>query len=78
MPVNCWWAKIPSANAVKFYGTGASLASQRLRLTALNAGVLGSLPGQVTRSHKPQLRPSTGKEINIILKNLWYICGLVF
>ena len=28
---------------------------------ATNAGGLGSIPGQRTRSHMPQLRPSTAK-----------------
>ena len=45
---------------------------QWLRLYALNAGGLGSIPGQGTRFHKPQLivhmpqlRPSTAKLINL-------------
>ena len=34
---------------------GTSLVGQWLRLCALNAGGLGSVPGQGTRSHTPQL-----------------------
>ena len=33
-----------------------SLVVQRLRLCVPNAGGLGSIPGQGTRSHMPQLR----------------------
>ena len=36
---------------------------QWLRLFALNAGGLGSIPGQGTRSYMPQLRPR-GSQIN--------------
>ena len=36
--------------------TGTSLVVQWLRLCAPNAGGLGSIPGQGTRSHMPQLR----------------------
>ena len=35
---------------------GTSLVVQWLRLHAPNAGSLGSIPGQGTRSHMPQLR----------------------
>ena len=38
------------------YITGTSLVTQWLRLQALNAGRPGSIPGQGTRSHMPQLR----------------------
>ena len=34
---------------------------QWVRLGPPNAGNTGSIPGQGTRSHKPQLRPTTGK-----------------
>ena len=34
---------------------------QWLRLCAPSAGGLGSIPGQGTRSHRPQLRPGTAK-----------------
>ena len=44
---------------------GTSMVVQWLRLQAPNAAGLGSVPGQGTRSHKPQLRPGTAKEINI-------------
>ena len=37
---------------------------QWLRPHAPNARGLGSIPGQGTRSHMPQLRPGTAKEIN--------------
>ena len=47
---------------------GTSLVVQWLRLRAPNAGGLGSIPGQGTRSHMlqlrvhmPQLRPGTAK-----------------
>ena len=40
---------------------GTSLVDQWLRLRTLNAGGLGSIPGQGTRSHMPQLRPSSAK-----------------
>ena len=43
------------ASASKFR-SGSSLVVQGLRLHALNAGGLGSIPGQRTRSHIPQLR----------------------
>ena len=33
--------------------TGTSLVAQELRLHAPNAGELGSIPGQGTRSHMP-------------------------
>ena len=36
---------------------GTSLMVQWLRLRAPDAGGLGSIPGQGTRSHMPQLRP---------------------
>ena len=36
--------------------SGTSLVVQWLRLRASNAGGLGSIPGQGTRSHVPQLR----------------------
>ena len=41
--------------------SGTSLAVQWLRLHAPNAGGLGSIFGQGTRSHMPQLRPGTAK-----------------
>ena len=40
---------------------GPSLVVQRLRLHAPNVGGLGSVPGQGTRSHIPQLRSSLVK-----------------
>ena len=39
-----------------------SLVVQWLRLHAPNAGPLGSIPGQGTRSHMLQLRPGTAKK----------------
>ena len=36
---------------------------QRLRLHAPNAGGPGSIPGQGTRSHIPQIRPGAAKQI---------------
>ena len=38
-----------------------SLLAQWLRLWAPNAGGLGSIPGQETRSHMLQLRPGAAK-----------------
>ena len=39
----------------------APLVAQQLRLWALNAGGLGSIPGQGTRSHMLQLEPRAAK-----------------
>ena len=36
---------------LKYCGLGTSLVAQWIRLHALNAGGLGSIPGQGTRSH---------------------------
>ena len=47
-------------NAVEF---GASLVVWWLRLHAPNAGSLGPIPGQGTRSHRPQPRPGVTKQI---------------
>ena len=42
-------------------------------LCAPNAGGPGSIPGQGKRSHMPQLRPGTDKEINkYIFKSYLY------
>ena len=41
--------------------SGASLVVQWLRLHAPNAGGKGSIPGQGTRFHMPQLRHGTKK-----------------
>ena len=49
-----WSAVSPIKNP--FIST--SLVVQWLRLCVPNAGDAGSIPGQGTRSHKPQLRPS--------------------
>jgi len=38
--------------------------------------VPGSIPGQETRSHMPQLRPSAAKQINIKAKEKWQPVGL--
>ena len=45
-----------------------------LRLNASNAGSLGSIPGQETRSRVLQLRPGIAKQIN---KNKYFLkdCG---
>ena len=40
----------------RLLGEGTSLVVQWLRLQAPNAGGLGLIPGQGTRSHTPQLR----------------------
>ena len=50
-----------------------SLIVQWLNLQAPNAGGLGSIPGQRTRSHMPQLKPSTAKQfffLSSILQDL--------
>ena len=50
---------------------GPSLAVQWLRLPAPNAGALGSIPAQRTRSHVPQLKdPAVLNEDRVQL-----ICG---
>ena len=41
---------------IKSGGLGNSLVVQWLRLPTPNAGGLGSIPGQGTRSHVPQLK----------------------
>ena len=46
------------------YIHGTPLVVQRLRLLASNAGGQGSIPGQGTRSHVPQLKPSAAEDIN--------------
>ena len=47
---------------------GTSLVVQWLRVQAPNAQGLGSTPGQQSRSHMLQLRPSTTKYIYIFFK----------
>ena len=47
--LHCGWKLKPT-------GLGASLAVQGLRLQAPVAGGLGSIPGQGTRPHRPQLK----------------------
>ena len=41
--------------------TGTSLVVQWLRLCTPNAGGPGSIPGQGTRSHMPQLKEPAGR-----------------
>ena len=48
--------------AIKTRGWGTSLVVQWLRLHPPDAEDLGSIPGQRTRSHMPQLRPMTAKK----------------
>ena len=50
-------------NTMKLIQLGASLMVQWLRFHAPNAGGLGSIPGQGTRSCMRQLRPSAAKLI---------------
>ena len=58
-----------SVETRKHHEFGTSLLVQWLRLSALNAGGPGSIPGQGTRSHNatakrfhvPQLRPHAAK-----------------
>ena len=49
---------------VNYTGNGTSLLVQWLKLRAPNAGGLGSNPGQGTRFHMLQLRPSATKYKN--------------
>ena len=66
---------------------GTSSVVQLLRLQALNAGGPCLIPGQGTRSHMLQLRPSTDKYINIyflqlkkikkFLKMIIFLCQIV-
>ena len=49
-------AKQGARSCLSSRGVGASLGVQWLRLHTPNAGGLGSIPGQGTRSHMPQLR----------------------
>ena len=53
------------AKLCQFYLWETFLVVQWLRLHTTNAGDLGSIPGQRTRSHMPQLRPSAAKLILI-------------
>ena len=55
--------RVPSANRVPLSRVdwGTPLVAQWQRLQAPNAGGLGLIPGQGTRSHMPQLTPSTAK-----------------
>ena len=43
---------------------GTSLVVHWLRLWVLNAGALGLIPGQGTRSHTPKLRPTAAEKRN--------------
>ena len=54
-----WTEKVGEGERKK--GEETSLVVQWLRLHAPNAGDLGLIPGQGTRSHMLQLRPSTAK-----------------
>ena len=57
-------AKLPGYKVRhKNRSSGTGLMVQRLRLCAPNAGGLGSIPGQGTRSHVQQPRHSTAKQI---------------
>ena len=53
---------------------GTALVVQGLRLHPPNAGGLGSIPGQETRFHMPQLRPGAAKSIGNDLKIASGIC----
>ena len=46
------------ASMIKIPFSGTSLVVQWLRLLTSNAGGMASIPGQGTRSHMLQLRPS--------------------
>ena len=51
---------------------GTSLVVQWLRLSTPSAGGPGLIPGQGTRPHMPQLRPSIAQEIKI---NIFFLKG---
>ena len=50
--------------SIKVLFSGTSLVVYWLGLCAPKAGALGSITGQGTRSHRPQLRPGTDKQMN--------------
>ena len=53
--------KFGTKNGNKIFIKGTLLVVQWLRLCAPNSGGLGSIPGQGTRSHMLQLRPSAAR-----------------
>ena len=63
-----YWGKHDSKDHVVF---GTSLVVQWLRLHTLSAGGQGLIPGQGTRSHVPQVRPGTAKEISKFCLFFW-------
>ena len=50
---------------MKLIQLGASLMVQWLRFHAPNAGGLGSIPGQGTRSHMPRLRVPVKEKVKV-------------
>ena len=63
-----YWGKHDSKDHVVF---GTSLVVQWLRLHTLSAGGQGLIPGQGPRSHVPQVRPGTAKEISKFCLFFW-------
>ena len=63
-----YWGKHDSKDHVVF---GTSLVVQWLRLHTRSAGGQGLIPGQGTRSHVPQVRPGTAKEISKFCLFFW-------
>ena len=63
-----FWFSLTSLYWLKNGLLGTSLVVQWPRIYAPNAKSLGLIPGQGSRSHMPQLRPSTAKYIKINLK----------
>ena len=68
LPSTKGFAQVWTNTSISKTSTGTSLVAQRLRLCTPEAGGLGSIPGQGTRSHMqqlrlhmPQLRPGTNK-----------------
>ena len=53
-----WATKTTTRDDLKGTGGGTSLVVQWVRLQTPNAGCPGLIPGQRTRSHVPQLRPT--------------------
>ena len=62
------WAASPGT-LLKMQNLRTSPVVQQLRLHAPNAEDLGSIPGQGTRLHMQQLRPSAAINLKIFRKN---------
>ena len=81
-PCNKDYMHLSPLHQNSFWGT--FLVAQWIRLCVLNAGGLGLIPGQGTRSHKPQLRVcmlkkdqmQPNKLINL-KKNSFFLCPVI-